>query len=129
MTTIIERLEAVRRHYILSGRGLADRLGQRPSTVTNYLNGTQAPKLEFIENILDLFPEVSAEWLIRGQGAMLIVDQPDVAELKKQYETELLVKEGIIKELRSIIHFNSIKVRLEHFATGIRIAPNEISIP
>lgn len=34
---------------------------------------------------------------------MLIVDQPDVAELKKQYETELLVKEGIIKELRSII--------------------------
>ena len=36
MTTIIERLEAVRRHYDLSGRGLADRLGQRPSTVTNY---------------------------------------------------------------------------------------------
>lgn len=103
MTTIIERLEAVRRHYDLSGRGLADRLGQRPSTVTNYLNGTQAPKLEFIENILRLFPEVSAEWLIRGQGSMLIVDQPDVAELKKQYETELLVKEGIIKELRSII--------------------------
>lgn len=34
---------------------------------------------------------------------MLIVDQPDVAELKKRYETELLVKEGIIKELRSII--------------------------
>ena len=92
MTTIIERLEAVRRHYNLSGRGLADRLGQRPSTVTNYLNGTQAPKLEFIENILRLFPEVSAEWLIRGQGSMLIVDQPDVAELKKRYETELLVK-------------------------------------
>ena len=87
MTTIIERLEAVRRHYNLSGRGLADRLGQRPSTVTNYLNGTQAPKLEFIENILRLFPEVSAEWLIRGQGTMLIVDQPDIAELKKQYET------------------------------------------
>lgn len=103
MTTIIERLEAVRRHYDLSGRKLADRLGQRPSTVINYLNGTQAPKLEFIENILNLFPEVSAEWLIRGQGAMLIIDQPDVAELKKRYETELLVKEGIIKELRSII--------------------------
>ena len=34
---------------------------------------------------------------------MFIVDQPDVAELKKRYETELLVKEGIIKELRSII--------------------------
>ena len=103
MTTIIERLEALRRHYDLSIRGLADRLDQRPSTVVNYCNGAQPPKLEFIEKILTLFPEISAEWLIRGKGPMFVTDHPDVSELKKKYETELLVKEGIIKELRSII--------------------------
>lgn len=103
MTTIIERLEALRRHYDLSIRGLADRLDQRPSTVVNYCNGTQPPKLEFIEKILTLFPEISAEWLIRGNEPMFVTDHPDVSELKKKYETELLVKEGIIKELRSII--------------------------
>lgn len=103
MTTIIERLEALRRHYDLSIRGLADRLDQRPSTVVNYCNGTQPPKLEFIEKILTFFPEISAEWLIRGKDPMFVTDHPDVSELKKKYETELLVKEGIIKELRSII--------------------------
>lgn len=103
MTTIIERLEAIRRHYNISVRGLADLLDQRPSTVVNYCNGTQAPKLEFIEHVLDLYPEISAEWLIRGKEPMFITDHPDVSELKKKYETELLVKEGIIKELRSIV--------------------------
>lgn len=103
MTTIIERLEAIRHHYDVSVRGLADKLDQRPATVINYCNGTQPPKLEFIEKVLNLFPEVSAEWLIRGKGTMLASEHPDVTELKKKYETELLVKEGIIKELRSII--------------------------
>lgn len=103
MSTIIERLEALRRHYNLSVRGLADRLDQRPSTVVNYCNGTQPPKLEFIEHVLDLFPEISAEWLIRGKEPMFVTEHPDLAVLKKKYETEILVKEGVIKELRSII--------------------------
>ena len=103
MTTITERLEALRRHYNLSARGPADRLDQRPSTVVNYCNGSQPPKLEFIEHVLQLFPEVSAEWLIRGKEPMLVTEHPDLAVLKKKYETEILVKEGIIKELRSII--------------------------
>ena len=103
MTTIIERLEAIRQHYNISARGLADKFALRPATVINYCNGTQHPKLEFIEKILDLFPEISAEWLIRGKEPMFVTDHPDVSELKKKYETELLVKEGIIKELRSII--------------------------
>ena len=34
---------------------------------------------------------------------MLVTEHPDLAVLKKKYETEILVKEGIIKELRSII--------------------------
>ncbi len=103
MTTIIERLEAIRQHYNISARGLADKFALRPATVINYCNGTQPPKLDFIEKILGLFPEISAEWLIRGKEPMFVTDHPDVSELKKKYETELLVKEGIIKELRSII--------------------------
>lgn len=34
---------------------------------------------------------------------MFVTEHPDLAVLKKKYETEILVKEGIIKELRSII--------------------------
>ena len=103
MSTIIERLDALKHHYSLSTRGLADVLAMRPATVINYCNGTQPPKLEFIDKLLATYPEISAEWLLRGDGSMLITDAPDVAALKKKYETEILVKDGIIKELRSLI--------------------------
>lgn len=103
MTTIVKRLEALRQHYNMSVRGLADRLNQRPATVINYCNGTQPPKLEFITLLLDTFPEISAEWLLRGKGTMLIKDLPEVTEIQRQYHTDLLVKDGIIKELRAII--------------------------
>lgn len=42
---------------------------QQP-TVWNYLNGRTKISLEFIERILDKFPNVSAEWLMRGVGTM-----------------------------------------------------------
>lgn len=103
MSTIIERLDSLRHNYNLSVRGLADVLDMRPATVINYCNGTQPPKLEFIDKLLATYPEISAEWLIRGNGSMLITDAPDIAEIKRKYEMEILVKEGIIKELRSII--------------------------
>ena len=103
MSTIIERLDSIKRHHNLSVRGLADVLGMRPATVINYCNGTQPPKLEFIEKLLATYSDISAEWLIRDEGPMLRNEPADLAELKHKYETELLVKEGIIKELRSII--------------------------
>lgn len=103
MTTIVERLEALRHHYNLTVRGLASALDQRPATIINYCNGSQPPKLEFITQLLAFYPEVSAEWLLRDKGEMLLADAPDIISLKKKYETELLVKDGIIKELRSII--------------------------
>ena len=103
MSTIIERFDSLKRYYNLSTRGLADVLAMRPATVINYCNGTQPPKLEFIEKILSTYPEISAEWLVRGEGSMLRNATVDLSELKHKYETELLVKEGVIKELRSII--------------------------
>ena len=103
MSTIIERFDSLKRYYNLSARGLADILGMRPATVINYCNGTQPPKLEFIDKLLATYPEVSAEWLVRGEGSMLRTEPVDLSAMKKKYETELLVKDGIIKELRSII--------------------------
>lgn len=103
MTTIVERLEALRHHYNLTVRGLAAKLDQRPATIINYCNGSQPPKLEFITQLLDIFPEISSEWLLRDKGEMILADTSDIASLKKKYESDLLVKDGIIKELRSII--------------------------
>ncbi len=39
-------------------------------TVFRYLNGDNKMPLDFIERILLHFPDVSAEWLMRGDGSM-----------------------------------------------------------
>lgn len=102
-STMQERLNEVKYYYKLSGRRLASVLGLSPATITNYLGGVKAPSYEFIMALLTTYPDISAEWLLRGEGPMLRTDQIDIEPLRKKYETEILVKDGIIKELRSIV--------------------------
>lgn len=103
VSTMQERLNEVKYYYKLSGRGLASILGLSPATITNYLGGVKAPSYEFINALLSTYPDISAEWLLRGEGPMLRTDPIDIESLRKKYETEILVKDGIIKELRSIV--------------------------
>lgn len=44
--------------------------GMNQPTVHRIMTGKAKPSLEFIRSILDLYPEVSAEWLLRGNGTM-----------------------------------------------------------
>lgn len=101
--TMQERLNEVKHYYKLSGRGLASVLGLSPATITNYLGGVKEPSYEFIMAILTTYPDISAEWLLRGEGSMLRTDHIDLEPMRRKYETEILVKDGIIKELRSIV--------------------------
>lgn len=103
VSTMQERLNEIKYYYKLSGRRLASVLGLSPATITNYLGGVKAPSYEFINTLLTTYPDISAEWLLRGEGSMLRTDPVDIESLRTKYETELLVKDGIIKELRSII--------------------------
>ena len=45
-------------------------VGISPRTAEKMFSGKQKISLEFIEAILRAFPDVSAEWLLRGQGEM-----------------------------------------------------------
>lgn len=40
------------------------------TTVNNYLIGKRKPSLEVCTKILAAFPDISAEWLLRGEGSM-----------------------------------------------------------
>lgn len=49
---------------------LANMLEMVPSTVNRQLKGEQALSAKLIQGFLQAFPEVSAEWLLRGDGEM-----------------------------------------------------------
>ena len=100
------RINEIKDYYRLSNRGFAEAVGGKPAATNNYLNGTKEPSLEFVDRILSTYVDISAEWLLRGEGSMFKEDNPtDEALLKELTETKvkLLVKEGVVKELRDML--------------------------
>lgn len=68
---------------------LARDLGMNTRTVTQYVEGETKPSVDFLVNILSAYPDISAEWLMRGKGEMLTVETPqeinhDYAHICKQ---------------------------------------------
>lgn len=62
----------------------AKKIGQQQMTLWRQLNGERKLSLETVTLILNTFPEVSAEWLLRGTGSMIIGD--DKAAQDKRIE-------------------------------------------
>ena len=55
----------------LSPAQLADRLGVQRSGISHILSGRNKPSFELLQRVVQSFPEISAEWLIRGNGEPL----------------------------------------------------------
>ena len=52
-------------------RNFAFVIGMPERTINTYIKTGRTPSLEVIDAILRTFPDISAEWLIRGEGSML----------------------------------------------------------
>lgn len=64
---------------LIESRGLkvnsfANEIGIAQTTLSTYFTKNRYPAYETIRAILEVFPEVSAEWLMRGKGSMYICD-------------------------------------------------------
>ncbi len=55
----------------LSPSAFADAVGIPRSTISHILSGRNKPSLDLIQKVLDAFPDVRTEWLVRGMGTML----------------------------------------------------------
>ena len=55
----------------LSPAQLADRLSVQRSGISHILSGRNKPSFELLQRVVQSFPEISAEWLITGNGKPL----------------------------------------------------------
>ena len=67
---VYERIRQLLEKRRISAHELAKILGVNPQSVYNYLAGTSKAPLSFVLAILESFPDVSAEWMLRGEGEM-----------------------------------------------------------
>lgn len=73
-----DRLAEVMQDQDMSGYQLAKDLGhKRADTVYNIVNKRQYANLKLIVELLQLFPEVNANWLVLGRGAKYQVNEAD----------------------------------------------------
>ena len=68
---MIQRLKKVIEQRHLSVTALGKLIGVHPSTLNRQFNGESAMTLSTIDAFLQYFGEVSAEWLLRGEGEMM----------------------------------------------------------
>lgn len=68
----IERIKMLISENAKSERDFAMKIGVNQVTLNNYTANKRKLSLEIIEAILNAFPEISAEWLLRGTGSMML---------------------------------------------------------
>ena len=68
---ILSRLQAVVSYSKLSDRAFALKCGIKQPTLDKQLKGVRSVSLETITAVAKCYPEISADWLLLGEGEML----------------------------------------------------------
>ena len=71
-TTVYQRIKQYLDDNQISLNGLAKTLNMNQSTVLRQVKGEQTLSSTLVENFLNAYPDVSAEWLMRGEGASVL---------------------------------------------------------
>ena len=67
---LVQRVKNIISAKNMTASRFADHIGVPRSTISHILSGRNNPSLELIQKILDHFPDVRTEWLVRGKGSM-----------------------------------------------------------
>jgi transcriptional regulator with XRE-family HTH domain len=66
-----DRIRKFMEYKGISPSELADSIGVQRSNVTHVLKSRNKPSFQFIEKMLQVYPELNAKWLLLGTGSMI----------------------------------------------------------
>ena len=68
MEAIVERLKKIMEDKGLSSSQMADTIGVQRSAISHIISGRNKPSLDFVLKVLEAFPDISSEWLLKGEN-------------------------------------------------------------
>ena len=71
MQTIGERISCVISHFCKTKAEFARRMEEKPQTISNWV--ARGAGKNVLDKIMSVFPEINANWLLYGQGDMLLI--------------------------------------------------------
>lgn len=91
---VYERIQRMLKNKRISGNELAKIIGISSTSVYNYLSGEVRAPLSFVSMILESFPDLSAEWLLRGEGEMFLPQRKSTyLEMAEKLHAPLMASE------------------------------------
>lgn len=85
---IIQRIADIIASKRLSENSFAKQIGSNQRTINQQLRGDRKLSLETVCNIIYSFEDISAEWLLRGEGSMNKSEEKN-SDIHIMYETSL----------------------------------------
>jgi hypothetical protein len=97
----------------------AKTLGKGYTSIDSIVKGKTKPSFDLLEAVFDTYPQISPDWLMKGEGGMLrsspsttppkepVRDdaylQEYMVRLENQFRSVLAEKQSIIEDMRSVI--------------------------
>ena len=87
---MVERLKQIISHLGISDRQFALSCVIAQNTLSRQLNGARELSLTTVYTVLSCYPEISAEWLLRGNGEMLLTSEQPTASNENDRLSKLI---------------------------------------
>lgn len=99
-TSVNEKIREIISYYKLSDRQFSIKIGVTQSVIGSMFQKNTEPSSKVIRLTLNAFTDISADWLLRNKGPMLISDikpDPNIEQMKRLVDT-ITTLQGIITE-------------------------------
>lgn len=97
--TINERFRYVLDYFKSSPEEFASQIGKSGMAVRNVIGGKNNPSFEMIEGILNIYKEISSEWLLRGGDIKQMFISEEVVFIKEKLNSCESDKNELLKNL------------------------------
>ena len=94
---VLQRIKKLIQAKSNSVSGFAETIGVNQGTLNQYVKGDRKLSLSVVCKILESYPDVSAEWLLRGTNEAEFNSNEDYQSLRDSYN-RLLGENAILRE-------------------------------
>lgn len=82
-------LKQIMEHYNHTASEFAENVGIQRSSISHFLSGRNNPSLDVIRKILTAYPDINSDWLILGEGDMLLTPLNNKTEVLSTSKSEV----------------------------------------
>jgi transcriptional regulator with XRE-family HTH domain len=115
-----ERIKKFMAYKGITSSELADSIGVQRSNVTHVLKARNKPSFQFIEKMLQIYPDLNAKWLLLGTGSMVdiplktrtLFDQLTIPDTPSEQKTEKAEEKPSFESTRPIEISKPIETRI-----------------